>query len=173
MPKMTGHKFIAETLHGYGVTSVFHVPYILDGALMEMEKLGIKRVRCHSEKAAAYMADGYARVSRKPGVAMAQYRRTPDGICAGPGHLPVMPGRSLPTCRTCWMRLASLRYYQQRPEPSGQAWQHSLNRDNSACRSAASGFLASVVDRSCRSRTGLSNIIPKRAVDYGTLVSLD
>ncbi len=53
MPKMTGSKFIAETLHGYGVTSVFHVPYILDGALMEMEKLGIKRVRCHSEKAAA------------------------------------------------------------------------------------------------------------------------
>ena len=72
MPKMTGHKFIAETLHGYGVTSVFHVPYILDGALVEMEKLGIKRVRCHSEKAAAYMADGYARISHKPGVAMAQ-----------------------------------------------------------------------------------------------------
>ena len=72
MPKMTGSKFIAETFHGYGVTSVFHVPYILDGALMEMEKLGIKRVRCHSEKAAAYMADGYARVSHRPGIAMAQ-----------------------------------------------------------------------------------------------------
>ena len=29
-------------------------------------------VRCHSEKAAAYMADAYARVSRSPGIAMAQ-----------------------------------------------------------------------------------------------------
>ena len=72
MPQMTGHRFIAETLHGYDVSSVFHVPYILDGTLVEMEKLGIQRVLCHSEKAAAYMADGYARATRKPGIAMAQ-----------------------------------------------------------------------------------------------------
>ena len=72
MPEMTGYRYIAEMLHGYGVTAVFHVPYVLDGALVEMEKLGILRVRCHSEKAAAYMADAYARVSRGPGIAMAQ-----------------------------------------------------------------------------------------------------
>lgn len=72
MPSMTGHRFIAETLHGYDVTSVFHVPYILDGTLVELERLGIRRVLCHSEKAAAYMADGYARATRKPGIAMAQ-----------------------------------------------------------------------------------------------------
>ncbi len=39
---------------------------------MEMESLGIRRVLTHSEKAAAYMADGYARVARRPGVCMAQ-----------------------------------------------------------------------------------------------------
>lgn len=72
MPEISGHKVIADMLHGYGVTAIFHVPYILDGALMEMEKHGIKRVRCHSEKAAAYMADGYARISHRPGIAMAQ-----------------------------------------------------------------------------------------------------
>ncbi len=72
MAEMTGFRLIAEMLHGYGVRCVFHVPYVLDGALVEMEKLGIRRVRCHSEKAAAYMADGYARVVRGPGVAMAQ-----------------------------------------------------------------------------------------------------
>ena len=72
MSEMTGYRYIAEMLHGYGVTAVFHVPYVLDGALVEMEKLGIRRVRCHSEKAAAYMADAYARVSRSPGIAMAQ-----------------------------------------------------------------------------------------------------
>jgi acetolactate synthase-1/2/3 large subunit len=39
---------------------------------MEMEKLGIKRIMTHGEKAAAYMADGYARVSRRTGVCLAQ-----------------------------------------------------------------------------------------------------
>ena len=39
---------------------------------MEAEALGIRRVLAHSEKAAAYMADGYARVSRRPGVCMGQ-----------------------------------------------------------------------------------------------------
>ncbi len=72
MAEMTGFRFIAEMMHGYGIKSVFHVPYVLDGALVEMEKLGMQRVRCHTEKAAAYMADGYARVSRGPGIAMAQ-----------------------------------------------------------------------------------------------------
>ena len=72
MAEMTGFRLIAEMMHGYGIRAVFHVPYVLDGALVEMEKLGIQRVRCHSEKAAAYMADGYARVARGPGIAMAQ-----------------------------------------------------------------------------------------------------
>ncbi len=31
-----------------------------------METLGIRRVLIHSEKAAAYMADGYARVIHNP-----------------------------------------------------------------------------------------------------------
>jgi acetolactate synthase I/II/III large subunit len=70
--KMSGARFIAETLHGYGVTHVFFVEAILRRALMEMETFGIKRVLTHSEKAAAYMADGYARAGRKPGVCMAQ-----------------------------------------------------------------------------------------------------
>lgn len=72
MSTLTGHRFIAEMLKGYGVTTVFHVPYMLDRALAEMGALGMKRVLCHSEKAAAYMADGYARASRRPGVVLAQ-----------------------------------------------------------------------------------------------------
>ena len=70
--KMTGGRFIAETFKGYGVTHVFFVEAIARLALVEMEALGIERVLAHSEKAAAYMADGYARVSRKPGICMAQ-----------------------------------------------------------------------------------------------------
>ncbi len=72
MPKMTGARFIAETVHGYGITHVFFMPYIGPRALMEMEKLGIKRVQTHGEKAAAYMADAYARVKRGPSLCMAQ-----------------------------------------------------------------------------------------------------
>lgn len=70
--KMTGARFIAEMLHGYGVTHVFYVDAILRQTMIELEELGIRRVITHSEKAAAYMADGYARVSRRPGVCMAQ-----------------------------------------------------------------------------------------------------
>ena len=72
MSKMTGARFMAETVHGYGVTHVFFMPYIAPRALMEMEKLGIKRIQTHGEKAAAYMADAYARIKRSPGLCMAQ-----------------------------------------------------------------------------------------------------
>ena len=70
--KMSGGRFIAEMCRSYGVTHVFFVEAILRRTLMEMETLGIRRVLTHSEKAAAYMADGYARMSRRPGVCMAQ-----------------------------------------------------------------------------------------------------
>ena len=70
--RITGAGFIAETLKGYGVTHVFYVESILRRTLVEMEALGIHGVLAHSEKAAAYMADGYARASRGPGVCMAQ-----------------------------------------------------------------------------------------------------
>lgn len=68
----TGSRVVAEMLHGYGVTHVFYVPAILLGALAEMEALPIQRVMAHGEKAAAYMADGYARASGRPGICMAQ-----------------------------------------------------------------------------------------------------
>lgn len=45
---------------------------ILRQALVEMEEMGIKRILTHSEKGAAYMADGYARISRRPAVCMSQ-----------------------------------------------------------------------------------------------------
>jgi acetolactate synthase-1/2/3 large subunit len=70
--KMSGGRFIAEMCSGYGVTHVFFVEAILRQTLMEMESLGIRRVLTHSEKAAAYMADGYARTSSRPGICMAQ-----------------------------------------------------------------------------------------------------
>jgi len=70
--KITGAQFLAETLKAYGITHVFYVEAILRRTLIAMEKLGIKRVVTHGEKAAAYMADGYARAKRGPAVCMAQ-----------------------------------------------------------------------------------------------------
>ncbi len=72
MMRMCGARFIAETFKGYGVSHVFFVEAILRRGLVEMEGLGINRVLTHSEKAAAYMADGYARASHRPGVCMSQ-----------------------------------------------------------------------------------------------------
>src|SRR5512145_3568921 len=72
MPKMTGSRLFAEMLKGYGVTHVFFVPTILMDALAEMDSLGVQKILTHGEKAAAYMADGYARASGKPGVCLAQ-----------------------------------------------------------------------------------------------------
>src|ERR1700759_264192 len=70
--KMSGAACLAEMLHGYGVTHVFMVPAVLRKTFAEMERTGIARIHTHGEKSAAYMADGYARASGKPGICMAQ-----------------------------------------------------------------------------------------------------
>src|SRR3954462_10780702 len=71
--KLTGAQVLADMLAGYGVSHVFMVPAVLRRTFAEMERrTQIKRLHCHGEKAAAYMADGYARASGKPGICMAQ-----------------------------------------------------------------------------------------------------
>ena len=72
MPRMTGGRFIAETFQAYGITHVFFMPVIIQQALLEMEQLGIRRIMAHGEKAAAYMADGFARTSKRVGICMSQ-----------------------------------------------------------------------------------------------------
>src|ERR1022692_3210160 len=71
--RMTGAECLADMLAGYGVTHVFMVPAVLRRTLAEIERrTPIRRIHAHGEKAAAYMADGYARASGKPGICMAQ-----------------------------------------------------------------------------------------------------
>src|SRR5262245_14282882 len=71
--KMSGAECLAEMLNGYGITHVFHVPAVLRKTMAVLEgRTDIKRLHVHGEKAAAYMADGYARASGKPGVCAAQ-----------------------------------------------------------------------------------------------------
>ena len=69
---MKGYEFIVETFKKYGVTSFFYEETILHNVIKELNKKGIKTVLAHSENAAAYMADGYARATQKAGICAAQ-----------------------------------------------------------------------------------------------------
>ena len=69
---MTGAEWLARALAGTGMTHVFFVESVLRRTLLQLADLGVKPVLAHSEKAAAYMADGYARIAGRPGVCMAQ-----------------------------------------------------------------------------------------------------
>ena len=59
-------------LCGYGISHVFIVPAIFHSGMAALEDTPVRRVTTHHEIAAAYMADGYARAARKPGVCLAQ-----------------------------------------------------------------------------------------------------
>ncbi|MEU9823262.1 thiamine pyrophosphate-binding protein [Pseudonocardia alni] len=72
MSTTTGSRYLAEAVRAYGASHVFMIPTIVVPALAEMDALGIEVVSTHGEKAAAYMADGYARVSGRPGFCMSQ-----------------------------------------------------------------------------------------------------
>ena len=72
MSRITASRYIAEAFKAYGVTHFFYVPVIIPEACKEMQRMGITPVMTHGEKAAAYMADGYARVSHRVGVCGAQ-----------------------------------------------------------------------------------------------------
>src|SRR5687768_6855134 len=72
MPKMSGSRLFAEMMRDASVSHIFFVPELMLKAFAEMDDMPLRRVMVHGEKAAAYMADGYARASGKPGVCGAQ-----------------------------------------------------------------------------------------------------
>ena len=88
-PKISGGNLVAKALKDEGVEAIFtlcggHIIDIYDGCLDE----GIKVVDVRHEQVAAHAADGYARVTGKPGCAV---------VTAGPGTTdasPASPTRS-------------------------------------------------------------------------------
>ena len=68
----TGAEYLAQSLAANGTTHVFFIDAVLRRTLIELGTLGVTRVLAHSEKAAAYMADGYARIAGRPGICFAQ-----------------------------------------------------------------------------------------------------
>jgi acetolactate synthase-1/2/3 large subunit len=69
---MNGAEWLARALASTGMSHVFFVESTLRRTLLALSDLGVKPILAHSEKAAAYMADGYARVAMRPGICMAQ-----------------------------------------------------------------------------------------------------
>lgn len=70
--KYTGAQYMAEMIKKYGTTHVFFMEAILRATMKEFHKLGVKPIMAHSEIGAGYMADGYARMTHRPGVCFAQ-----------------------------------------------------------------------------------------------------
>ncbi|MCC7364812.1 MAG: thiamine pyrophosphate-binding protein [Dehalococcoidia bacterium] len=70
--RMKGQQFLSDLIRRSGSKAVFFVPTFLYPTLVELAEDPIKRVLCHSEKAAAYMADGYAQATNSPTIVITQ-----------------------------------------------------------------------------------------------------
>jgi len=69
---MTGAQWLAGSIAASGQTHVFFVDAVLRRTLLALGDAGVAPVLAHTEKAAVYMADGYARISGRPGIVAAQ-----------------------------------------------------------------------------------------------------
>src|ERR1700730_4961301 len=69
---VTGAEYLARSLAANGTTHVFFIDAVLRRTLIELGTLGVTRGLGRSEKAVAYMADGYARIAGRPGICFAQ-----------------------------------------------------------------------------------------------------
>src|SRR2546421_12947124 len=75
---------IAQTLKAYDTKYFFQVTGGDQPLWIAMEEAGIQMIPCRSEKGATYMADGYARISGKPGFVYGQYGPGVSNVAAGP-----------------------------------------------------------------------------------------
>ncbi len=80
MATRTGGELIVDTLIAFGVDTIFGIPGVHNLGIYEAlrRKPQIRHILTRHEQGAAFMADGYARVSGKPGVAL---------VTTGPGAL--------------------------------------------------------------------------------------
>ncbi|MGG4606314.1 thiamine pyrophosphate-binding protein [Paenalcaligenes sp. Me131] len=72
---LNGAQWLARALSDNNITHVFFIDAVLRNTLVQLDlpdHKKVKRVLAHSEKSAAYMADGYARASGRPGFCFAQ-----------------------------------------------------------------------------------------------------
>src|SRR3990172_8601646 len=72
MVKLSGADAIAKAMKECGVEAYF---YMMGGMQIQVqiEAAGIKTIMCRNEKSATNMADGYARITKKPTVCYGQH----------------------------------------------------------------------------------------------------
>ena len=72
MPEMTGAEALRRSLEAEGVDTVFALPGVQIMAAFDAlrDSQAIRLISTRHEQTTAYMADGSARVARKPGVAL-------------------------------------------------------------------------------------------------------
>ena len=72
MAKMSGGEAIAKSLVNEGVEVVFGIPGVQIYGIVAgiRDEPGLRMITTRHEQATTYMADGYARASGKPGVAL-------------------------------------------------------------------------------------------------------
>lgn len=93
--QMVGNEILAETFRRAGTKALFFVPTFLYPTLVSLAEDDIKRVLCHAEKAAGYMADGCAQATNRPGVVITQGGPGATNLFAGladawQSHTPVI-----------------------------------------------------------------------------------
>lgn len=81
MPQVA--EIVARTLKAYDTEYFFQVTGGDQALWLALERAGIRMIPCRSEQAAAYMADGYARVSGKPGFVYGQHGPGAVNVAAG------------------------------------------------------------------------------------------
>src|SRR5258708_29701459 len=77
---------IAQTLKAYDTKYFFQVTGGDQALWIALEEAGIQMIPCRSEKGAAYMADGYARISGNPGFVYGQYGPGVSNVAAWLSH---------------------------------------------------------------------------------------
>ena len=89
MPVMSGAQALVRSLARHGVEVVFGLPgvQIMDAFDALYDEPGIRLVLTRHEQATTFMADGYARTTGKPGVAL---------VVPGPGALNATAGLVVP-----------------------------------------------------------------------------
>ena len=85
MAMMSGGEALARSLAGEGVEVVFGIPGIqIYGIVAALrDEPGIRLISTRHEQATTYMADGYARASGRPGVALVVPGVGPVQLCVG------------------------------------------------------------------------------------------
>jgi acetolactate synthase I/II/III large subunit len=69
---LTGAEWLSRSIAAAGIDHVFFMDAMARYTLIDLHRQSIRTILAHSEKGAAYMADGYARITNRPAICFGQ-----------------------------------------------------------------------------------------------------